>query len=169
MGEDAPEDIPKGYGPTQQRPPRPPLPVIFLILFWVFSAFAALAMLLFTDLFFYTIIGIGSFLLAASIMKGRGWAFWASALLCALTFGVALLQVQFSGVYSTTSQTVDKIRFGYALLAMLCHAPRSTREWFLIPGTKKHRVTFWLLIGFFVLLGQFLLPILKAIGNSLRN
>lgn len=113
----------------------------------------------------YEIIGILTMLLVTGLINGSRFCFWTSAMLLAFNFGLRMLQLQISGWRFGERESLVWTSLALSLTILILHQLKPVLRWFELPPTKKHRTTFLLSTGLAILIGQYLLPTLRALSH----
>jgi hypothetical protein len=104
------------------------------------------------------------------ILKGVRLVFWVNLCLISLLLGVSLLQLQIPSWAPATSPLMLWSRTCVGICVIAMHQFHSLQHWFGIRSSgKRWQVRFWLLVLGLTVLGQYVLPILKALRVAMTG
>ncbi len=137
-----------------------------MLLLWISAAALEFLIWLGASIPFHLTMALFSLAFAVLIFRGYRWVFWINLGLLSLMLGVAILQLQ---IPSWANGAPPLAVWGRAIITvgmMLLHQLSSVQGWFGIQGRgRRWQTVFWLVTASLTMLGQYVLPTLKAFSR----
>jgi len=149
---------------------RPPGAVIAMSMFWCLTGSLELILWLIERQTFDFVFGLFATVFTVLILKGLRWVFWVNLGVLSLSLGVSSLQLQIPGWAPATPPLTLWIRTGVCVAVVALHQFRSLQHWFGIRSKgRQWQAVFWLFVVSLTVLGQFVLPALKALRVLIKG